>query len=147
MTRAPIKKESSLKKRFPGRENSSVMISEQDMYRKVPPAMLMNTMSTIVDRFDSNSPSATPIGVAKAKINMSQHRILKFPGKAFYSEIDSDIPSAYLCNNTEIMRSTATVAFRFSPSANPSKIEWNDIATIRMKGWKLQFLQKPLSPS
>jgi hypothetical protein len=56
----------------PGNENSSTITSEHEMYKKVPPARLVNVILTISDAVDKINPIAIPRGVANENINISQ---------------------------------------------------------------------------
>jgi hypothetical protein len=105
---APNRKAKSLNHLPPGNENSSVITSEHDIYKKVPPASEVKTITTISEECYRANPSETPIGVAKANINRSHTTRDTLFLKALYKAILNDIASAYLCNIIAIIKSIAT---------------------------------------
>lgn len=123
ITAAPNKYAANLIHLPPGIENSSTITSEHEMYKKVPPARLVNTTSTIAGAFPSKIPKVTPRGVANENMKISQKMILKLFGNDLPIDIDKDIPSAHLCNKIAIIKSTALDKFGSRPKANPSKTE------------------------
>jgi len=138
MTVAPTIYAKNLIHLFPGNENSSTITSEQDMYKNVPPAKLVNVILTSGDAVDRISPKAIPNGVAHENMNISQNMKFNFPGNALVNEILSDIASANLWRKIASIKSYADWFIK-SPRAIPSKIEWKLNASIKTKGVKLQL--------
>ena len=97
MTAIPKEKNKSLRNLFSGYENSSMMTSEQAIYRNVPPARQLKTISTISLLSCKIIPIITPIGVNKENINSNEKIKLFLFGNTFAIEIPRDIPAAPLC--------------------------------------------------
>lgn len=98
MTAMPNEKNKSLKNLFSGCENSSMITSEQAIYRNVPPARQLKTISTISLLSYNIIPNITPIGVNKENINNNENIKLFLFGNTFAIEIPRDMPAAPLCN-------------------------------------------------
>lgn len=98
MTAMPNEKNKSLKNLFSGYENSSMITSEQAIYRNVPPARQLKTISTISLLSYNIIPNITPIGVNKENINNNENIKLFLFGNTFAIEIPRDMPAAPLCN-------------------------------------------------
>ena len=131
----PLAQALNLSPRFLGDANSSTIISDAAMYKKVPTDRARK--SPFKNGFAAYSipiPIQIPIGVAPAKTETCLQTLLSVWSFNFVSATPRATAAANLCiNMAKIM---ATVASRelYIPIAIPSKTLWIDSAARRMYG-------------
>jgi hypothetical protein len=112
-----------------------MITSEQAIYRKVPPAKQLKTISIIgLLEFCKIIPIITPIGVNNENINKSEKMKLFLFGNTFAIEIPKDMPAAPLCIMIAKHKSYTWFISLEMPTAIPSNIACAPSPIINIKG-------------
>ena len=113
-----------------------MMISEQAIYKKVPPARLLKMISKSgLSPSEIFQPTKIPIGVKVAnKIIIAITVFLPCGPKVFCMDIPSDIPAAPLWRKIASAITAVYYVVLFRPRDKPSNKEWIPRPIIRING-------------
>lgn len=135
---SPTINENSLVYLYLGTENSSTMISEIEMYKKVPAQRLEKIVSHMSSSCPANIPKVTPTGEKSENMIIMRVTNLFSSWKVLSMLIPRHIDSAPLCMAIAMAKTSAFSVSFITPRAIPSRIEWTPRPISRTNGVKLK---------